>query len=120
MSDTPKPNTGADWVAFTRGEALHKHGVRFSDPDVAYPPACPDCGRAERWVRVHVTGDTPGRTDVVNGRLVAVPARRSSVTMYCYFCARQFTYGGELFTDQEQAARTGKLWQQSKLGKVPL
>ena len=110
---------GNDWVRFARYEALRAHGFRLGEPAVKVDRACPECGSSERWVRMEVLGETPGRTDVIDGKLVAIPARREKVTMACGYGHGPFVYGGEFFTDQEQAGRTGQLAAQAKMGRVP-
>jgi predicted RNA-binding Zn-ribbon protein involved in translation (DUF1610 family) len=132
-----------DWVAFAREQALRAHGIRtFSTPPngLQVDAACPDCGRADRWVRTQVLGESPGRTAVHAspgpdsicdcgrmpaehapdewGRIFAVPAQRSGVKMYCYHCGAQYTYRDMPLTEREQALRTGRLVEQAKLGRI--
>jgi RNase P subunit RPR2 len=135
---------GDGWVQFAKERALRAHGVRMSDPGIETHAACPNCGSADRWTRVEVRGDSPGRTvetcsgcehDLhMNGRcltgdcqcvggfskLVAVPPRRGLVVMRCYSCGYEHRYGDEPVTAEEQAQRTAQLYQQAKIGKVPL
>jgi hypothetical protein len=137
---------GDDWIKFTRDQALRAHGLRtFGTPpvDLQVDKACPDCGREDRWTRMQVIGESPGRTDVVCAtcehsyhkercqtgdcrclggfqKIVARPAQRSGVVMMCYNCGAKFMYRDVPFSDQEQGARTSRLLHQGKIGRTPL
>lgn len=136
---------GDEWVTFAREQALRAHGLRtFGTPPggLEVDPACPDCGKADRWIRVQVLGESPGRTAVHQvaspdsacdcgrmasehtpgemGRIFSVPAMRSGVKMHCYNCNARFTYRDVPFTEREQALRTSKLAEQAKIGRLPL
>jgi len=135
----------AEWTTFIRDQALRAHGLRtFSTPpgELQVDPACPDCGKADRWVRIQVLGESPGRTAVhavaspdsacdcgrmasehdpgEMGRIFSLPAQRAGVKMFCYHCGAHYTYRDLPFTEREQAVRTSKLAQQAKIGRVPL
>ena len=137
----------AEWITFTRDQAMRAHGLRtFGTPplELQVDAACPDCGKSDRWVRMQVLGESPGRTDVqcatcehnyhqteqcqvgdcrcTRGfqKFIPVPAVRSGVVMGCYHCGSEHMYRDLPFTDKEQAVRTTKLAQQAKIGRVPL
>jgi hypothetical protein len=136
-------SNGNDWVTFMRDQALRAHGLRtFGTPPAGLEvdKACPDCNRADRWVRLQVIGETPGcsgvherpvpgnpcqcgRMDVEHkesewGQLCAIPPQRAGVKMYCYNCGAQFTYRDVPFTEREQAGRTVRLIEQAKIGRM--
>jgi hypothetical protein len=138
---------GNDWVTFTREQALRAHGIRtFSTPplELQVDAACPGCGRADRWVRTQVLGETPGRTDIVCAscehdlhtnnscqsgdcrcpggfqKIVSRPAQRGGVNMFCYACGQEYQYRDLPFSESEQAGRTVRLAEQAKIGRTPL
>lgn len=115
--------SGSDWAAFAKEQALRAPGVRVfgqSPNGLCVDKACPDCGRSARWTRIQVLGETPGRTDIKNGKLVPVPAQRGGEKWQCFDCGAVYTYRDVEFTPAEQAQRTAQLHEQGRIGRVSL
>lgn len=112
-----------EWAAFAKEQATRAPGVRVfgqSPKGLTLDTVCPDCGRSARWTRIQVLGETPGRTEMKNGKLVPVPAQRGGEKWQCFDCGAVYTYRDEAFTLAEQARRTAQLHEQGKVGRVSL
>lgn len=111
----------SDWAQFAKDQAAKAPGVRLfaqAPAGLEVDKVCPDCGRGDFWRVVQVLGETPGRTDTVNGKLVPIRASRGGLKMNCRLCGATYTYRDVEFTDVEQSHRTAKLLEQGKKGGI--